>query len=391
MTTVSGITEAEGIETSVAEGARTEVDPAGGTARVVFPYRPMLDVVRFLAAIWVMLSHTDAVRGGGHAVSVFFVLSGYLIGGQLVCEKIASGTVRLPEFYFKRVTRIWIPYFVVLAGFIALFIARGQDAVPGFYERMFAALTYTYNLINAIRGNIHPTWVTCNQIWSLSIEEQFYLVVPLLIRWMPARTIVPVSLVLTLLFLWFFPLYAGLALGVLMAAGLMRSVPANVSLRVSVVAGALFLVACGLLFAVGQSTSTQTASVTYLLSGVIVLLANYVELPRRLHGGLRYLGLMTYSYYLIHDLPVYFLGALLRRILSVSGFPVWVHIGFGLLALPLSFLFVRWIELPALRIRGEMLKAKSPVIRYAPWLAWGLSLVGVIGLIYFSHAVPTGS
>ena len=49
-----------------------------------------LDVVRFLAAMWVMLSHADAVRGGSHAVALFFVLSGYLIGGQLVCEKLAA-------------------------------------------------------------------------------------------------------------------------------------------------------------------------------------------------------------------------------------------------------------------------------------------------------------
>ena len=385
MSTFSCVTESEGIETSVTGGARSEVGPAGDTPRIVFPYRPVLDVVRFLAAMWVMLAHAGAVRGGGHAVAIFFVLSGYLIGGQLVCEKLASGTVRLPEFYFKRVTRIWIPYFTVLTGFIALFIARGQDAVPGFYERMFGALTYTYNLVNDIRGNIHPTWVSCNQIWSLSIEEQFYLVVPLLIGWIPVRSVVPVSLVLTVLFLWVIPLYAGLALGVLMAASLMRSQASNVSPRVSVAAGAAFLAAFGLLFAVGQTRITQTSWVTYLLSAVVVLLASYVALPQRMHSGLRYLGLMTYSYYLIHGLPVYFLGPLYRRLLSVSGFPVWVHIGFGLLALPLSFLFVRWIELPVLRIRSEVLKARSPAVRYAPWLAWGVNLVGVIGLIYFSR------
>ena len=67
-----------------------------------FRTRPGLDVVRFLAALWVMFAHAGAVRGGGHAVALFFVLSGYLIGGQLVCEKSTSGTVRLPEFYFKR-------------------------------------------------------------------------------------------------------------------------------------------------------------------------------------------------------------------------------------------------------------------------------------------------
>jgi peptidoglycan/LPS O-acetylase OafA/YrhL len=116
-----------------------------------------------------------------------------------------------------------------------------------------------------------------------------------------------------------------------------------------------------------------------------VLLAGHVALPRRTHSGLRYLGLITYSYYLIHTLPGYFLGAFYRRLVSTSELSVWVHIGFGFLALPLSFLFVRWIELPTLRIRGELLKAGSPTVRYAPWLALGLSLVGVIGLIYLSR------
>jgi peptidoglycan/LPS O-acetylase OafA/YrhL len=385
MSTFSPVTESKGTEAAVASGVRSEVGPAGDTTRVVFPYRPGLDVVRFWAALWVMLSHADAVRGGGHAVALFFVLSGYLIGGQLVCEKLASGTIRLPEFYFKRVTRIWIPYFIVLTGYIALFIARGQDAVPGFYERMFGALTYTYNFVNDIRGNIHPTWGSANQIWSLSIEEQFYLVVPLLIGWIPVRTVVPVSLVLTVLFLWVTPLYAGLALGVLMVASLMRSQPPNLSLRISVAAGSALLAALGLLFAVGQTHITQASWVTYLLAAVAVLLATYVALPRRMHRGLRYLGLMTYSYYLIHTLPGYFLGALVRRLLSISELPIWARVGFGLLALPLSFLFVRWIELPTLRIRGELLKAGSPAVRYAPWLAWGVSLVGVIGLFYFSR------
>jgi hypothetical protein len=76
MSTFSRVTESEGIEASVASGARSEVGPAGDKPRVVFPYRPGLDAVRFLAAMWVMLSHAGAVRGGGHAVALFFVLSG---------------------------------------------------------------------------------------------------------------------------------------------------------------------------------------------------------------------------------------------------------------------------------------------------------------------------
>ena len=44
-----------------------------------------------------------------------------------------------------------------------------------------------------------------------------------------------------------------------------------------------------------------------MISGIVLLLANYIMLPQRMHNGLHYLGLMTYSYYLIHGLPGYFL------------------------------------------------------------------------------------
>ena len=358
--------------------------PTNELRRVIFPYRPVLDVVRFLAAIWVMLSHTGAVKGGGHAVSIFFVLSGYLIGGQLVDEKRRRGGIEIPEFYFKRITRIWIPYFIVLAGFIALFLARRQDSVPGFYGRMFGAVTYTYNLVNSVRGNIHPTWVSFNQIWSLSVEEQFYLVVPLLIRWIPMRLIVPVSVLLTIQFLLRFPPYAGLSLGVLLAAASERRPSESLSPQRSALLGAIFVAFFAVLFAVGQSRISPASWITYLISGIVVLLADRIPLPRRTHNGLRYLGLMTYSYYLIHGLPAYFLGALYRRVSHSAADPVWLNIAFGLLALPLSFLFVRWIELPVLRIRGDMLKVKSPWIPFAPWLAWGLSSVGLIGLVYFA-------
>lgn len=357
-------------------------NPSSEPQRDAFPYRPALDIVRFLAAIWVMLDHADAMKGGGHAVAIFFVLSGFLIGGQLVHEKRRSGGIRLAEFYFKRVTRIWLPYFIVLSGMIALFIARGQDSIPGFYERMLGALTYTYNLINDVRGNIHPTWVSFNQIWSLSIEEQFYLVVPLLIGWISVRSVVPVFMALTLLFIFFLPLYAGLFLGVMLAAALKPNAIEKPLPQRSVLLGAAFVAVYGALLAVGQTTITQDSWITYGLSGIVVVLANYIDLPQRMHRGLRYLGLMTYSFYLIHGLPGYFLGALYRRVFEVTDTPVWMRIVFGLLALPLSYLFVRWIELPTLRKRGKMLKARSAWIRRAPWLAWGLSLVGVLGLIY---------
>ncbi len=358
------------------------LEPIGKVARTGLTYRPVLDVVRFLAAIWVMLEHAEAVSGGGHAVAVFFVLSGFLIGGQLISEKRKTNSIALYEFYFKRVTRIWVPYFIVLAFVILLFYARGQDAVPGFYGRMVGALTYTYNLVNDFHGNIHETWGSFNQIWSLSIEEQFYLVVPLLIIATPTRLVVPASIALAGLFLYARPLYAGLFVGVSLAGIFAQRNAIAVPPRAAALLGGAFVAVYASLFAVGQTGISQASWITYGLSGATVLLANFIPLPRWTHAPLRYAGLMTYSYYLIHGLPVYFLGAIYRRFLGVSELPLWLQILCGLLALPVSYLFVRCIELPTLRFRGQMLRDRSRWVYYAPYLAWSLSLVGIVALVH---------
>jgi peptidoglycan/LPS O-acetylase OafA/YrhL len=347
-------------------------------------YRPGLDIVRFFAAVWVMLTHAGAVEGGGHAVAVFFVLSGYLIGGQLFKEKSRTGTIRLSEFYFKRITRIWLPYYLVLFGMLILFIARGQHQVPGFTERTIGALTYTYNFVNDIHNSIHPTWISFNQIWSLSIEEQFYLIAPLIVICIPARWLLPACVALTGVLLYFQPLYAGLVVGVLLATVLEGRITAAASPWVSLSFGIAALLTFAGLFYVGQTKITDTSWLTLILSALLIVLAGRVSLPVGWHEGLRTLGLMTYSYYMIHGLPGYFLGAVYRKFTGDAIVPLWLAICFGLLALPVSYLFVRWIELPSLRKREEALKAKSRWIRLAPWIAWGLNTIGLLAICFYA-------
>jgi peptidoglycan/LPS O-acetylase OafA/YrhL len=370
----------------------TDLDVPATTSLPVLGYRPGLDIVRFLAALWVMFSHAGAVEGGGHAVSVFFVLSGFLIGGQLLKEKREANTICLREFYFKRVTRIWVPYFVVLAVMTVTFVARGQDAVPGFYDQAFGAFTYVYNLVNEVKG-IHPTWVSFNQIWSLSIEEQFYLVAPLFVLLLPTTLFYPSTVLLGIFSLLYAPLYTGLFVGVLLAGIMERGTVHQLRPRTSHLLGMVAIAMYGLLFALPIWSVSQDSPWTYLVSAAIVAAASRVSTPINSHGVLRYLGLMTYSYYLIHLLPHYFLGAAVRRIVELDAVeriidinlnpePVWLKIIYGFIALPMSYLFVRFIELPCLRWRNRQLEAKSSIIGYAMWLAWGLNFLGLAGLAY---------
>ena len=356
--------------------------PPSNAAAVSSTYRPGLDIVRFAAAIWVMLSHAHAAEGGGQAVAVFFVLSGYLIGGQLFREKCNKGTIELSTFYFKRITRIWLPYYIVLALMLAIFIARGQNSGVDFYERTFGAVTYTYNLVNDVKGNVHPTWISFNQIWSLSIEEQFYLLAPLMILILPVQVLRPACVALAVVLLFYLPLYAGMVVGVVLGISLSsdwhHKLVRQRSWAYGFAATSVFL----LLYVLCQFSLLDGRHwLTYLLAAAIIVAAEGIETTEKSHSWLRYLGIMTYSYYLIHGLPVYFFGALYRRVFSDTSVPVWLQVILGLLALPVSYFFVRLIEEPCLRQRARALKVESPWISRSPWIAWGLNGIGIVGLI----------
>ena len=142
---------------------------------------PSLDGIRGILLIVVMSAHTlgtrnfplsrEAVPMEGFAYSamrIFFIISGFLITGILLRELNYRGTVSLPRFYFKRTMRIFPAYYLFL-GTIAVGAALGiAQLKPG---DMAHALTYTANY------NPDRAWPV-GHTWSLSVEEQFYLLWP---------------------------------------------------------------------------------------------------------------------------------------------------------------------------------------------------------------------
>ncbi len=116
---------------------------------------------------------------GGMGVDLFFVLSGYLIGGQLIREGLGRGRLDLGTFYLKRFFRIFPAYYLVLTVVVVLLIRQpfyefflaGQD--PGDVVRG-AWANYLY--VNNYTGSRVMPWS-----WSLAVEEHFYLVIPLLL------------------------------------------------------------------------------------------------------------------------------------------------------------------------------------------------------------------
>jgi peptidoglycan/LPS O-acetylase OafA/YrhL len=139
-------------------------------------YIPTLDGLRAIAIVLVISSHATSysappVWANGYAgVMIFFALSGYLITTHLVWEFDATGRISLGDFYLRRAFRILPPVFLYLAALGALSIL----GIIGFDWQSFCAALFFY------ANYADHTWAV-GHFWSLSVEEHFYLLWPLLL------------------------------------------------------------------------------------------------------------------------------------------------------------------------------------------------------------------
>jgi peptidoglycan/LPS O-acetylase OafA/YrhL len=139
---------------------------------------PALDGVRGLAILLVMVEHTHLApfHGGGLGVDLFFVLSGFLISGLLLAEFQRSGGLDIRRFYYRRALRLLPALLVLVAATIGLVLAFDLGEIGRATLAMAPkTLFYVANLGRTDVGNASLLAHT----WSLSIEEQFYLVWPL--------------------------------------------------------------------------------------------------------------------------------------------------------------------------------------------------------------------
>ena len=138
-----------------------------------------LDGLRTVAIVIVMLYHLHVAgfEGGFIGVTVFFVLSGFLISTLLLGEQRRTGTIRLGSFWLKRLLRLYPALLVMVAAGLALWSwvggYKGASFSPG--EAAFIALSYTGNLFRSFWDTTQGVFA---HTWSLSMEEQFYLVWP---------------------------------------------------------------------------------------------------------------------------------------------------------------------------------------------------------------------
>jgi peptidoglycan/LPS O-acetylase OafA/YrhL len=143
-------------------------------------YRPELDGLRGVAILLVLLIHVlDWPRGGLLGVDIFFTLSGFLITTLLLEEWEAHGSISLRRFYLRRYFRLFPALAALVASYVlfVLVLARGDVGL-----RLAGAvygITYVSNWVMAF-NRPYPEW-EIGHLWSLAVEEQFYLVWPALL------------------------------------------------------------------------------------------------------------------------------------------------------------------------------------------------------------------
>ncbi len=151
-----------------------------GDERAARRYWPALDGLRAVAVVLVVAYHADrdlVPRGGAIGVTAFFALSGFLITTLLLREREGSGRIDLRDFYRRRALRL-LPALVVIVGVTTAYSLVSGD-LPRTVDAALPVLGYAFNWFRAFPGDDPEGWGLLEHAWSLSVEEQFYVVWPL--------------------------------------------------------------------------------------------------------------------------------------------------------------------------------------------------------------------
>jgi peptidoglycan/LPS O-acetylase OafA/YrhL len=367
-------------------------------------YRPELDSLRFFAFLAVFLFHMTprdptayahysfvpralvpwicGIAGAGaFGVDLFFALSAYLITGLLLRERAVRGHIDVKAFYARRILRIWPLYFLFVAIAAAIPIWDHTQKLPWPY--LAGYLLLAGNWVYAFKGL--PASVAI-PLWSISIEEQFYLLWPPILRRITRRKLVYAVIALLLL-----ANLARIALVAAHASG--AAVEYNTFARIDPIAFGI-LIACifgdrsprfspGIRFGLFLAALCTLAAIgTYghlnapqslapvmgtLIGRPLVALASGALLVTFIGAagqariltsrGLVYLGKISYGLYVYHMAGVLIAEHILRHS-STGGHRGAAPLGF-LLTIAFSAISYRWFESPFLRLKDRFAIIRS--------------------------------
>jgi peptidoglycan/LPS O-acetylase OafA/YrhL len=368
-------------------------------------YRPFIDGLRAISVLAVVLYHVGVpgISGGYVGVDIFFVISGFLIISQII-ESLQSGKFSFSEFWARRALRILPPYFLVLAACIAAapFVLMLPEAFADFAKQLaYAAVMVVNHFFLSQQGYFDGASDTkvLLHLWSLAVEEQFYLLAPFLLAgtWWLAGRLRPamprmwalawlgsIVFVISLVFCVYFttpygggqnyafflaPLRAwefaaGGAVGFLLPAALRLP---RVAIELLAAAGLAAILAAVFMF----TTETRYPYVNAVLpvfGAVGVLLAgltdrNAVFTRVLANRGMVWIGLLSYSWYLWHWPLLAFL-----RIMQFGERHFWIDACAGAVSLGLAAATYYLLERPIREWRQARRKR----------FGWGPAIAGVL-------------
>jgi peptidoglycan/LPS O-acetylase OafA/YrhL len=367
-------------------------------------YRPELDSLRFFAFLAVFLFHVTprdpaayarysfvpralvpwicGIAGAGaFGVDLFFALSAYLITGLLLREKEVRGHIDVKAFYARRILRIWPLYFFFIAIAAAIPLWDHTQKLP--WQYVAGYLLLAGNWVYALKGL--PASVAI-PLWSISIEEQFYLFWPPILRRITRRKLVYVVIALLLLANLArialvmahasgaaieyntFARIDPIALGILVACFLEdRSPHLSSGMRLGFAFAALLTLATIGTYAHLNAPQSAAPVIGTLVGRPLVALASGALLvafigaagPARVltSRGLVYLGKISYGLYVYHMAAVLIAEHILRNN-STRGHRGAALLGF-LLTIAISAISYRWFESPFLRLKDRFAVIRS--------------------------------
>lgn len=326
-------------------------------------YRADIDGLRAVAIILVVLFHSgvSALNGGFIGVDLFFVISGFLIGG-IISKEISEGHFSFYQFYLRRIRRIAPALFFMMAILLLLgFILLSPLEFSQLAKYSVAVFISVPNMLLLKSGDYFSSDADLNPLlmtWSLGVEEQFYIVLPfiLLLAARLKRSMASVVLVLSALSLaaciWLTPLASTHAFyllptrawemgaGVLMALWKPKPLEGRAANLLNLL-GWLLIVAASLMLSKQDSFPGWLALIPVLAA--CLMIGARGELNKRLleNAPMRFIGKVSYSWYLWH-------WPLLSLARICSDHPLSVGQGLAIsgVALGIAWLSWRFVEQP---------------------------------------------
>ena len=366
----------------------------GSSVRPRSFYKPELDALRFFAFSWVCAMHylrysagalaahgfpkaiavviASLLRAGVFGVDLFFALSSYLITELLLREKDSFGSVDVRSFYLRRILRIWPLYFLFIGLCMIPFFNPGH------------ALTWRYvACLLLLAGNWGvilywwPVPSVVGPLWTVSIEEQFYLLWPPLVARLSKRgiaiaaaTLLAAGFALRFVLVWLYPISAfptnhiiwcntvahidPIAAGILVAVLLHdKRVSVGAIARISLIVFGVALLACLSNWSLDESYQLRMLpnliGFPLIALGASSLLVGVMDWSIAVPKFLVYLGKISYGLYVFHEMGMFIADKLLRSnhggIHLVASFAITVG---------MSILSYRYFESPFLRLKNRL-------------------------------------